>query len=67
MAGAQSAGGQEKEWIRDLLDDFGAFDIKPDPWTISAQYGGGWYKTVRQGSEFFITNWIAAERARPAV
>ena len=29
-------GGQEKEWIGCLLDDFRVFGIDPDKWTIAA-------------------------------
>ena len=35
--GAGYVGGQEKEWMRCLLDDLRAFDINADQWTTAAQ------------------------------
>ena len=62
-----SAGGQEKEWMGCLLDDLRVFGIHPDKWTIAAQDEGEWHKTAKQGAEFFMTKWIAAERAKAAL
>ena len=50
-----------------LLDDLRAFGIKTDQWTIAAQDEGEWHRTAKQGAEFFMTRWIAAERARAAL
>ena len=50
-----------------LLDDFRVFGIDPDKWTIAAQDEGEWYRTAKQGAEFFMTKWIAAERAKAAL
>ena len=50
-----------------LLDDLRVFGIHPDKWTIAAQDEGEWHRTAKQGAEFFITKWIAAERARAAL
>ena len=61
---AGSAGGQEKEWMGCLLDDLRVFGIHPDKWMIAAQDEGEWHRTAKQGAEFFMTKWIAAERAR---
>ena len=66
VGGAVFAGEQEKEWMGCLLDDFRAFGIDPDKWTIAAQDEGEWHRTAKQGSELFITKWVAAERARAA-
>ena len=60
-------GGQEKEWMGCLLDDLRAFGIQTDQWRIAAQDAEEWYKTVKQGAEFFMTKWIAAERAKTAI
>ena len=60
-------GGQEKEWMGCLLDDFRGLGIDPDKWTIAAQDEGEWYRTAKQGAESFMTNWIAVERARAAL
>ena len=67
VGGAVSSGGQEKEWMGCLLDDFRVFGIDPDKWTIAAQDEGEWHKTAKQGAEGFMTRWIAAERARAAL
>ena len=61
------SGEQEKEWIGCLLDDFRVFGIDPDKSTIAAQDEGEWHRTAEQGAEIFMTNWIAAERARAAI
>ena len=53
--------------MRCLLDDLRVFGIHPDKWTIAAQDEGEWHKTAKQGAEFFMTKWIAAERARVAL
>ena len=37
VGGAVSSGGQEKEWIGCLLDNFRVFGIDPDKWAIEAQ------------------------------
>ena len=50
--------------MRCLLDDLRAFGIQADQWMIAAQDADERYKTVKQCAEFFMTKWIAAERAR---
>ena len=40
VGGAVSSGGQEKEWMGCLLDDFRVFSIDPDMWMIAAQDEG---------------------------
>ena len=65
--GAGSVGGQKKEWMGCLLDDLRVFGIHPDKWTIAAQDEEELRKTAEQGVEFFMTKWIAAERARAAL
>ena len=50
-----------------LLDDLRAFGIKTDQWTTAAQDEGEWHRTAKQGAEFFMTKWIAEERARAAL
>ena len=50
-----------------LLDDLGVFGIHPNKWTIAAQDEREGQKTAKQGAEFFMTKWIAAERARAAL
>ena len=67
VGGAGSAEGQEKEWMGCLLDDLRVFGIHPDKWTVAAQHEGDWHRTAKQGAEFFMTKWIAAERARAAL
>ena len=47
--------------MRCLLDDLRVFGIHPDKWTIAAQDKGEWHRTAKQGAEFFMTKWIAAE------
>ena len=49
------------------LDDLRGFGIHPDMWTIAAQDEGEWDRTAKQGAKFFMTKWIAAERARAAL
>ena len=63
---AGSAEGQEKEWMGCLLDDLRVFGIQ-HKWTIAAQDEGEWHNMAKQGAEFFMTKWIAAERARAAL
>ena len=67
VGGAGSTGGQEKLWMWCLLDDLRVFGIHPDKWTIAAQDEGEGHRTAKQGAEFFMTKWIAAERARAAL
>ena len=67
VGGAVPAGGQEKEWMGCLLDDLRAFGIETDQWRIAAQDAEEWHKRVIQGAEFFMTKWIAAERAKTAM
>ena len=67
VRGAGSAGGQEKEWMGCLLDDVRVFGIHPDKWTIAAKDEGEWHRTAKQEAGFFMTKWIAAERARAAL
>ena len=72
VGGAVSSRGQEKKWMGCLLDDFRVFGIDPDKWTIAAQDEGAqdegeWHRTAKQGTESFMTRWIAAERARAAL
>jgi len=67
VGGAVSSGGQEKEWMGCLLDDFRVFGIDPDKWTIAAQDEGEWHRTAKQGAEIFMTKWIAAERVKAAL
>ena len=52
---AVSSWGQEKEWMGCLLDDFRAFGIDPDRWTIAAQDEEEWHRTAKQGAELFMT------------
>ena len=47
-------GGQEKEWMGCFLDDFRAFGINADQWTIAAQDEGEWRKTAEQEAEHFM-------------
>ena len=47
VGGAASAGGQEKDWIGSLLDEFSVFGIDPDKWTIAAQDEGEWHRTAK--------------------
>ena len=61
VGGAGSAGVKEKEWMGCLLDDLRVFGIHPDKWTIAAQDEEEWHKTAKQGEEFLMTKWIAAE------
>ena len=49
------------------MDDLRVFGIHPDKWTIAAQDEGGWHRTAKQGTEFFMMKWIAAKRARAAL
>ena len=67
VGGAGSAGGQEKKRMGSLLDELRVFGIHPDKWTIAAQDEGEWHRSATQGAEFFMTKWIAAERARAAL
>ena len=67
VGGAVPAGGQEKQWMGCLLDDLRAFGIETDQWRIAAQDAEEWHKRVIQGAEFFMTKWIAAERANTAM
>ena len=53
VGGAVSSGGQEKEWMGCLLDDFRVFGIDSDKWTIAAQDEGEWHRTAKQGAEVF--------------
>ena len=64
VVGAGCVGGQEKEWMGCLLDDFRALAINADQWTTAAQDGGGWRRTAEQGVERFIAKLIAASKAR---
>ena len=54
----------EKEWMGCFLDDLRAFGINADQWTTTAQGGREWRRTAEQGTEHFMTKWIAAEKAR---
>ena len=56
-----------RPWMGCLLDDLRVFGIHPDKWTIAARDEGKWHRTAKQGAEFFMTKWIAAERARTAL
>ena len=47
-----------------FLDDLRAFGINADQWTTAAQDEGKWRRTVEQGAEHFMENWIAVEKAR---
>ena len=67
VGGAVSAGGQEKEWMGCLLDDFRVFGVDPDKWMIAAQDEGEWQRSAKQEAELFMTKWIAVERARAAL
>ena len=60
-------GGQKKEWMECLLDDFRVFRIDPDKWTIAAQDKGEWLRTAKQGAETFVTKLIAADGATAAL
>ena len=50
-----------------LLDDLRVFGIDPDKWMIAAKDEGEWHRTAKQGAEFFMTKWIATERAKAAL
>ena len=67
LGGTVSSGGQEKEWMGCLLDDLRAFGVKTDHWATAFQDEGEWHRTAKQGAEFFLTRWNAAERARAAL
>ena len=60
VGGAGCVGGQEKEWMGCYLDDLRAFGIHADQWTTAAQDEGEWRRTA----EYFLSKWIAAEKAR---
>ena len=47
-----------------LWDDLRAFGINADQWTTAAQDEGEWRKTAEEGAEHFMTELIAAEKAR---
>ena len=64
MGGAGCVGGQEKEWMECFLDDLRAFGINADQWTTAAQDEGGWRRTAEQGSEHFMSKFIASEKAK---
>ena len=64
VGGAGCVGGQEKEWMGCFLDDVRAFGINADQWTTLAQDEGEWRRTVEQGTEYFMTKWIVAEKAK---
>ena len=48
--------------MRCFLDDLRAFGINADQWTTAAQDEGEWRRTVEQGAERFMAEWIAAEK-----
>ena len=66
VGGAGSVGGQEKEWMGCILDD-----LRVSASTLTSGRsqprtrgnGIGW----RNKAEFFMTKWIAAERAKVAL
>ena len=63
VRGAGCVGGQEKEWMGCFLDDLRAFGINADQWTTAAQDEGEWGRTAEeQEAEYFMANWIAAEK-----
>ena len=64
VEGAGCVGGEEKEWIGCFLDDLRAFGINADHWTTAAQDEEEWRRTAEQGMEHFMTEWIAAEKAK---
>ena len=55
VGGAVSSGGQEKEWMGCLLDDFRVFGIDPEKWTIAAQDEGECHRKSKQRAEL-MTN-----------
>ena len=38
-----------------------AFGINADQWTTAVQDEGEWCRTAKQGAEYFMAKWIAAE------
>ena len=64
VGGAGCVGGQEKECMGCFLDDLRAFGINADQWTTAAQDEGEWRKTAEQGAEYFMEEWIAAEKTK---
>ena len=64
MGGAGCVRSQENEWMSCFLDDLRAFGINVDQWTTAAQDEGEWRRTAKQGAEYFMAKWIAAEKAR---
>ena len=53
VGGAGCGGGQDKRWMRCVLDDLRAFGINADQWATAAQDEGEWRSTAEQGGEKF--------------
>ena len=64
VGGTCCVGGQGKEWIGYLMVDLRVFGMSLDQWTTAAQDEEEWCKTVGKGAGRFMTNWVAAEKAR---
>ena len=64
VGGAGCVRGHEKEWMGCFLDDLRAFGINADQWTTAARDEEEWCRTVEQGHERFMAEWVAAEKAR---
>ena len=64
VEGAGSVGGQEKDWMGCFSDDLGAFGIDADQWMTAARDGGEWRRKAGQGTERFVSKWVAALKTR---
>ena len=58
VRGAGCVGSQEKELVGCFLDDLRAFGMNADHWTTAAQDEGEWRRTMAQGAERFMAEWI---------
>ena len=47
-----------------FLDNLRAFGINADQWTTAAQDKRNWRRTADQGAEYFMAQWIVAEKAK---
>ena len=56
VGGAGCVGGQQKEWMGCLLDDFRALGINADQWTTAAQDEGEWHTPAEQGAGRFMAD-----------
>ena len=64
VGGAGCVGGQEKEWMRCLLDDLRASGINAHQRTTAAQEKEEWRRMAEQGAEHFMAKWIVAEKTK---